>query len=81
MVPPGTEQDLLRPMSVSVIPGVGPATAERLRRVGVHTVAELEKVCADELVRIVGRSHGTSLYRLARATTTGRWSPSGRPSR
>jgi len=67
VVPPGTEQDLLRPMSVSVIPGVGPATAERLRRVGVHTVAELEKVSADELVRIVGQAHGSSLYRLARA--------------
>jgi DNA polymerase-4 len=67
VVPPGTEQDLLRPMSVSVIPGVGPATAERLRRVGVHTVADLEGVSADELVRIVGQAHGTSLHRLARA--------------
>jgi DNA polymerase IV len=67
VVPPGTEQDLLRPMSVSVIPGVGPATAERLRRVGVHTVAELEKVSAEELVRLVGQAHGSSLYRLARA--------------
>jgi DNA polymerase IV len=67
VVPPGTEQELMRPMSVSVIPGVGPATAERLRRVGVHTVAELQGVSADELVRIVGQAHGTSLYRLARA--------------
>ena len=67
VVPPGTERDLLRPMSVGVIPGVGPATAERLRRVGVHTVRELEDVSADELVRIVGQAHGTSLYRLARA--------------
>jgi DNA polymerase IV len=67
VVPPGTERDLLRPMSVSVIPGVGPATAERLRRVGVHTVAELEQVSSDELVRIVGQAHGTSLFRLARA--------------
>jgi DNA polymerase-4 len=67
VVPPGTEQDLLRPMSVSVIPGVGPATAERLRRVGVHTVADLQQVSGDELVRIVGQAHGTSLYRLARA--------------
>ena len=67
VVAPGTEQDLLRPMSVSVIPGVGPATAERLRRVGVHTVRELEDVSADELVRIVGQAHGEALYRLARA--------------
>jgi DNA polymerase-4 len=54
-------------MSVGVIPGVGPATAERLRRVGVHTVRDLEGVSADELVRIVGQAHGTSLYRMARA--------------
>ncbi len=67
VVPPGTERDLLRPMSVAVIPGVGPATAERLRRVGVHTVADLEEVPADELVRIVGAAHGASLFRMARA--------------
>ncbi len=67
VVPPGTERDLLRPMSVTVIPGVGPATAERLRRVGVHTIAELEKVSEDELVRLVGQAHGRGLYRLARA--------------
>ncbi|NUS50991.1 MAG: DNA polymerase IV [Nocardioidaceae bacterium] len=67
VVAPGTEQDLLRPMSVGVIPGVGPATAERLRRVGVHTVEELERVSEDELVRLVGQAHGSSLYRLARA--------------
>jgi DNA polymerase-4 len=67
VVPPGTEQELLRPMHVTVIPGVGPATAERLRRVGIHTVAELESVSLDELVRLVGKAHGAGLYALARA--------------
>lgn len=67
VVPPGSEQELLRPMKVGVIPGVGPATTERLRRVGVHTVGELEKVSEDELVRLVGQAHGRTLYRLARA--------------
>ena len=67
VVPPGTERELLRPMKVGVIPGVGPATSERLRRVGVHTVAELERVSEDELVRMVGQAHGRSLYRMARA--------------
>jgi DNA polymerase-4 len=67
VVPPGTERDLLRPMKVSVIPGVGPATNERLRRVGVHTVHDLEQLSADELVRLVGQAHGTTLYQLARA--------------
>jgi DNA polymerase-4 len=67
VVPAGTERDLLRPMAVGVIPGVGPATVERLRRVGVTTVADLEQVSPDELVRLVGQAHGTALYRLARA--------------
>jgi DNA polymerase-4 len=67
VVPPGTEQELLRPMHVTVIPGVGPATAERLRRAGIHTVADLESVSVDELVRLVGKAHGTGLWSLARA--------------
>jgi len=67
VVAPGMERDLLRPMQVTVIPGVGPATAERLRRVGVHTVAELEELSEDELVRVLGQAHGRSLFRLARA--------------
>ena len=67
VVAPGTELDLLRPMRVTVIPGVGPATAERLRRAGIHTVAELEAVNEDELVRLLGQAHGHGLWQLARA--------------
>ncbi len=67
VVAPGMEQDLLRPMQVTIIPGVGPATAERLRRVGVHTVEELERLTEEELVRLLGRAHGSGLYALARA--------------
>ena len=67
VVVPGTEQELLRPMDVRVIPGVGPATAERLRRVGVHTVAELERISEDEMVRLLGKASGHWLFQLARA--------------
>jgi len=67
VVPPGTEVELLRPMHVSVIPGVGPATVERLRRAGIHTVAELETVSLEELVRLLGRAHGAGLHALSRA--------------
>lgn len=67
LVPPGEEQVLLRPLQVSVIPGVGPATAERLRRIGVHTVEQLQQVSQAELVSALGQVHGTSLYSLARA--------------
>ncbi len=75
VVAPGMEQDLLRPMQVTVIPGVGPATAERLRRVGVHTVEELEGLSLDELVRLLGRSHGSGLHALARAEDDRRIEP------
>jgi len=67
VVPPGTERDLLRPMKVTVIPGVGPATAERLRRAGVQIVAELETLSEEELVRLLGKASGHWLYALARA--------------
>jgi len=67
VVPPGTELTLLRPMNVTVIPGVGPATTERLRRAGIHTVADLESVDLEELVRLLGKAHGAGLYHLARA--------------
>ncbi|WP_299055671.1 DNA polymerase IV [uncultured Nocardioides sp.] len=67
VVEPGTERDLLRPRHVSVIPGVGPATVERLRRLGVHTVAELEAQGVAELVRELGQAHGAALHRFARA--------------
>jgi len=67
IVAPGEEQGLLRPMQVSVLPGVGPATAERLRRIGVSTVEQLQQVSERELIRTVGQVHGAGLYSLARA--------------
>ena len=67
LVAPGTERELLRPMKASVIPGVGPATTERLRRAGLHTVADLEGVSLDELIGLVGKAHGASLHELCRA--------------
>jgi DNA polymerase IV len=67
IVAAGSERDLLRPMHVTVIPGVGPATAERLRRAGITTVADLEDVSEEELVRLLGKAHGHGLHLLARA--------------
>ncbi|MCW2830222.1 MAG: polymerase [Aeromicrobium sp.] len=67
VVAPGTEADVLGPMQATAIPGVGPATAERLRRVGIVTVADLRSPSEDELVRLLGQSSGRSLHRLARA--------------
>lgn len=67
VVPPGTEQELLRPRPVTVIPGVGAATAQRLRGAGVQTVADLEALGLDELIRLLGQAQGAALHQLARA--------------
>jgi len=67
VVEPGTEVALLRPMPVGVIPGVGPVTQERLARIGVRTVADLQSVSADELAQVIGQAHGRTLVDLAYA--------------
>ncbi|MFE9405549.1 DNA polymerase IV [Streptomyces sp. NPDC006530] len=65
LMEPGTERGLLAPMSVRILPGVGPATGEHLRRAGMTTVSDLFEAGEDELVRLLGKSHGASLYRMA----------------
>ncbi|WP_438489176.1 DNA polymerase IV [Streptomyces sp. S186] len=65
VIEPGTERELLGPMPVRTLPGVGPATAEALRRAGIHTVAETAEAGEAELVRLLGRAHGTGLYAMA----------------
>jgi len=63
----GQELDLLRPMQVSVIPGVGRVTQEKLHRIGIHTVAELQKCAFDELAQVIGKTHAQALIDLAYA--------------
>ncbi|WP_432084676.1 DNA polymerase IV [Streptomyces sp. bgisy095] len=65
LIVPGTERELLGPKSVRILPGVGPATGEHLRRAGMTTVSDLAEAGEDELVRLLGRAHGSSLYRMA----------------
>ena len=54
-------------MSVSVIPGVGPVTAEKLQRIGIRTVADLQGFSPDELAQLIGRAHAQALVELAYA--------------
>ncbi|MFK8845238.1 DNA polymerase IV [Streptomyces sp. Ac-502] len=65
VIEPGTERELLGPMTVRTLPGVGPATAEALRRAGIHTVAETAEAGEAELVRLLGKAHGAGLYAMA----------------
>lgn len=65
VVEPGTERALLDPLPVRTLWGVGPATAEHLRKAGIVTVAEIAHAGEAELVRLLGKAHGTSLHAMA----------------
>jgi DNA polymerase-4 len=67
VVPPGQERELLRPLPVTKLWGVGPATAIRLHTAGIHTIEELERLTLAELTGLLGQAWGGQLYRLARA--------------
>ncbi len=65
LIDPGTEVDRLRSMKVGVIPGVGPVTSEKLHRIGIHLIGELQGFSLDELAQAVGRAQAQSLIDLA----------------
>ncbi len=63
---PDQELAFLGPLPVRAIPGVGPATEQRLLAIGLYTVDDLRAVSPAELIRELGQASGTSLARLAR---------------
>ncbi|MFI8181375.1 DNA polymerase IV [Actinacidiphila glaucinigra] len=65
LIEPGTERELLAPMQVRTLPGVGPATAEHLRRAGILTVGEVVEAGEAELVRLLGKAHGAHVHGMA----------------
>jgi DNA polymerase-4 len=65
LIAPGREREVLDPLPVRALPGVGPATAETLRRIGLTLVSEVAATPEDELVRLLGRAHGASVHALA----------------
>ncbi len=66
VVPPAEQEDLLAPMSVRTIPGVGAVTGDRLVRAGLKTIGALAAADEGELVRMLGKAHGTALLAFAR---------------
>ncbi|HSA51991.1 MAG TPA: DNA polymerase IV [Yinghuangia sp.] len=66
VVAPGEERSLLDPLPVRALWGVGPATAEAMRKVGIGTVADIAAADLDELIRLFGQAHGRALHEHAR---------------
>ncbi|WP_432571779.1 DNA polymerase IV [Kineococcus sp. SYSU DK005] len=66
VVPPAEQHALLAPLSVRKLPGVGAVTGDRLVRSGLKTVGDLAAADEGELVRMLGRAHGSGLLAFAR---------------
>jgi DNA polymerase-4 len=65
VVGPDEEGAFLRAHPARALPGVGPRTADKLRRYGVDTVGDLLLVDLGSLVRLLGRAQGTLVHDLA----------------
>ena len=65
LVTPGEEVATISGLPARAIPGVGPATMEKIARLGVKTVADVQALSERELVREIGKSMGEGLHQLA----------------
>lgn len=63
-IPTERIDEILLPLSVRRIPGIGPAAEERLARIGIRTVADVRRVGKEALAAQLG-TYGTSLYALS----------------
>jgi DNA polymerase-4 len=65
VITPGEELSFLHPLPIESLWGVGPATSDRLKRLGVTTVGDLAGLPAAAVEGAVGRAVGSHLVRLA----------------
>lgn len=65
VVQPHEIESFLSPLAVGKIPGVGPATNQRLRHFGIRTIKDLRERSRTELVAEFGKM-GLAYYRLSR---------------
>jgi DNA polymerase-4 len=65
VVEPGTEQSFLDPLPVQRLWGVGPATLDRLHRLGITHVADLHRVDRTAVVASLGANQADHLIALS----------------
>ena len=67
VVPPDGELAFLHPLPIEALWGVGPATAARMRKVGIETVAEVAQLDERSLVTLLGQGAGRGCARARAA--------------
>ncbi|WP_354702069.1 DNA polymerase IV 1 [Paraconexibacter sp. AEG42_29] len=72
VVEPDGVLDFLHPLEVDRIPGVGPATGERLNAHGLVTVGDLAAAGEAALVEVLGKAGGRRLHAIAHGRETTR---------
>lgn len=58
--------DLIWPLPVRSLIGVGPKTEERLKELGIKTIGELAALSLDRLIKLLGKAFGHYLYEASR---------------
>jgi DNA polymerase-4 len=66
VIAPEQEREVLAPLPVRSLWGVGPVAEAGLRKLGVHTIGELAAMDLREVHGLLGTAIGTELHRLAR---------------
>jgi DNA polymerase-4 len=66
IVLPGAEARFLAPFDLRLLPGIGPRTEERLRRLGIETLGALAALSDDELTSVLPGKNGKILQARAR---------------
>jgi len=78
VVPPGSVESFLAPLSTAEIHGVGPVTERTLAEMGIETASDLAAADPDRLAEALG-DRGPELHRRARGDDDRKVTPTGLP--
>ncbi|APT82322.1 DNA polymerase IV [Corynebacterium ammoniagenes] len=66
IIPADKQEEMLHPLDVDELWGVGPVTATKLHSIGVNTIGDLARLSQREVEIILGSTIGPSLWAMAR---------------